>query len=338
MWYRALRLSVCAALLVGVAVAQEISQPEQTQQQPSQSSEQQEALPLTHYPVHMSTHGEAVDPSLGLGSMTIGGGDLLQVSVFGVPDMSQDVRVTNSGQIMLPLIGRVQVAGLTPEKLQALLERRYSEGGYLNNPQVSVFVKEWATQGISVLGEVEKPGIYPLLGSRRLFDALSAAGGVTDKAGNTVSITHREETAPVVVTLPNDPTRLGEANVPVYPGDTVVISRAGVVYVVGEVGKPGGFIMANNKRVTVLQALALAEGTKRDAALNRARLVRRTPSGLQEIELPLKDILAAKQPDVELQADDVIFVPGSLGKTALRRSAEAIIQVATGVAIWGTVR
>src|SRR6266404_13874 len=121
----------------------------------------------------------------------IGGGDLLRISVFGVKDFDVDARVSARGNISVPLIGDVQVAGLTTGEAEAVIEKRLIDGQFMLQPQVSVFAKEYATQGISVLGEVQKPGIYPMLGSHGLFDVLSMAGGPTPKSGPTVTITHR---------------------------------------------------------------------------------------------------------------------------------------------------
>ena len=114
------------------------------------------------------------------------------------------------------------------------------------------------------------------------------------------------------------------------------MSKAGLVYVVGEVRQPGGFVMENGGGITVLQAIALAQGTGPNAALNGARLIRKTPEGQKDVPLPLKKILAAKAPDLQLLPDDIVFVPGSAGKGAAKRTAEAILQMATGIAIWRT--
>jgi polysaccharide export outer membrane protein len=265
----------------------------------------------------------------------IGAGDLLKVSVLGAPESDQEVRVGADGAVFLNFIGAVHVAGLTTEQAQAVIGKKLAAGGFFTDPQVSVFAKEYATQGVSVLGEVQKPGVYPLLGSRRLFDVLSLAGGTTAKAGKAISITRRNRPQePITVSLSNDPARTVEGNVEVFPGDTVVVSKAGIVYVVGDVHKPSGVIMENGTEMTVLQAIALAEGTNPDAALNKAKLIRKTPNGPQETPLPLKDMLTAKSPDIHLQAEDIIFVPNSAAKSAGRRSLEAIIQTATGVAIY----
>src|SRR6266446_145713 len=278
----------------------------------------------------VATHSTVSPPDL-----LIGAGDLLEVSLYGMADFKTDVRVNSGGEISLPMLGTVTVSGLSVEQAQLLIERKLSEKGLFNDPHVTVFEKEYATQGISVLGEVQKPGIYPLLGSRNLYDAISVAGGTTPKAGRYVLITRRNDPQhPVRVPLVTGTPESMENNVTVEPGDTIVVSKAGVVYVVGAVHQPGGFIMENGNDITVLKAIALAQGTNPNAALNSAKLIRKTPEGPKDVPLPLKQILAVKAPDVPLQADDVVFVPGSAGKSAAKRGAEAILQMATGIAIW----
>jgi polysaccharide export outer membrane protein len=270
--------------------------------------------------------------------LRLASGDLLLVEVYGVSDLKQEARVNAKGEVWLPLVGLVSVLGLNAEEASKAIGQAYVAGGYLVNPSVSVFVKEYATQGVSVMGEVQKPGIYPLLGSRRLFDAIAAAGGLTEKAGLDIDIMRRSTAEePLRIQLSTKAGSAADGNVPVYPGDTVVVSKAGIVYVVGEVRKPGGFVMENNTTMTVLRALALAEGLDKNAALNGTRVVRRTPEGLKDIPIPLKKMLAAKEPDVLLQADDVLFIPGSLGKSAGRRALETIMQMGVSAAIWSTV-
>src|SRR5438067_541969 len=138
--------------------------------------------------------------------LMIGAGDLLKVSVFGAPESDQEVRVDQAGNISLNFIGAVHVAGLSTNAAQDLIAKKLSDGGFFTHPQVSVFAKEYATQGVSVLGEVQKPGVYPLLGSRRLFDVLSLAGGTSQKAGRMVTITRRDHPeSPRSVFMSNDP-------------------------------------------------------------------------------------------------------------------------------------
>jgi polysaccharide export outer membrane protein len=265
--------------------------------------------------------------------MLIGTGDLLQVTVYGT-DFDRQVRVSDSGEISLPLLGSVKVAGLSIRDGEQLVAKELARGGYFNDPQVSIFDREYSTQAISVLGEVQKPGIYPLPGARTLFDAISAAGGTTAKAGTTVTVTHRgRPDHPETLPLSYGADASQRSNVQVFPGDTVVVSKAGIVYVVGDVRQPSGIVMENS-RMTVLQAIALAQGTNPTAAINGTKVIRNAPQGLKEIPVPLKKILAAKTPDVSLQPGDILFVPNSATRSAARRGLEAIVQTATGIAIY----
>jgi polysaccharide export outer membrane protein len=269
----------------------------------------------------------------------IGPGDLIEVSVYGAPDYIKDVRVGSTGEITLPLAGTVKVGGLTPVRAEALIAKRLSDGNFFNHPRVSVLEKEFTTQGISVLGEVQKPGVYQLPGPRRLFDAISAAGGTTPRAGNTVSLFHRSESQKAeVVTISYDGKSSSQSNIDVYPGDTVVVSKAGVVYVVGDVRLPGGFVMENS-HMTILQAYAMAQGAGPSAALDRTQLIRKTgpESHPQETLISLKNILSAKSPDFNLQPDDILFVPTSAAKVAGRRTLEAIVQTASGMAVYSRI-
>jgi polysaccharide biosynthesis/export protein len=277
-------------------------------------------------------------PSNGPIILRIGTGDLLEISistVIGAPDVNCKARVSSSGDITLPLVGSLHVAGMTAEEAQATIEKKYKDAEILKSPQVLVLITEYASQGVSVLGEVLKPGVYPLLTSRRLLDLISQAGGLTPTAGRTITITHRNRPLePKTITLSRDPTQNTASNIDIIPGDTIVVAKAGVVYVVGAVGKPGGFTMDANEGLTILQAIAMAEGAKTDAAMDKSKLIRQTPNGPSEIPVPLHKILASKTPDIRLQSDDILFVPSSAVKSAARRSLEAIVQTATGVAIY----
>ena len=177
------------------------------------------------------------------------------------------------------------------------------------------------------------PGIYPLLGSPRLLDAIAAAGGTTVRAGKTAIVTHREvPTSSQIVALDGENTR--QQNVALQRGDTVVVRRAGIVYVSGDVKSPGGFVMDNNERLTVLQAIALAQGLNPTASVRNVRIIRRQSGSLREVPVELRRIMAAKSDDIELQDEDVLFIPNSASKSAARRSLDSIVQVATGLAIY----
>jgi polysaccharide export outer membrane protein len=168
---------------------------------------------------------------------------------------------------------------------------------------------------------------------QRLFDLISAAGGFTDKAGRSISITHRTEPdKPVVLPLSRNLSDDPASNVSVLPGDTVIVRKADVVYVVGDVGHPSGFLM-DNGHLTVLQAIALAGGTNKTAKLGGVKIIHRGSSGMTETPIQLKKILQAKAQDQPLEAEDILFVPSSAGKVAMGRTVDAAMQAATAVGI-----
>lgn len=271
-------------------------------------------------------------PSKNQGSsstLRLGAGDLLEISVYNVPELSTKARVSSNGDVYLPLIDYVHVGDLSLEEAQAVVEKRLSDGGFVKNPHVTIFLNEYASQSVTVLGQVTRPGAYPILGDKRLYDIISAAGGLTDKAGKTVSISHRDKPdQPVKVTLAEGLAQTPESNVVIEPGDTIVVQRAGIVYVVGDVARPAGFLM-DSDHLTVLQAVALAGGTNKTAKLNGAKIIRKTSEGMVETPVHLKKILQSKGPDMPLRADDILFVPNSAGKSAAYRAADVVVQAGT---------
>ena len=270
-------------------------------------------------------------------NVKLGIGDLIEISVFGVPDLSTKTRVSGSGDVYLPLIDYVHVADLTVDEAQELIQKRLEDGGFVRGPHVTIFVDESASQAITMVGEVAHPGPYPGVGERRLFDLISAAGGLTEKAGRIITIEHRGD-PDKKVELQLSSNNLAEDtkdNVDVYPGDLIIVSRAGIVYVVGDVRRPSGFLVSEDTALSVLKALALAGGGTRTAALNKSRIIRQTPNGLQEIPIRLKKILYAKAPDVALVKGDILFVPGSGAKAAAYRTADAAVTLSTTLAVIG---
>ncbi|MGA9157041.1 MAG: polysaccharide biosynthesis/export family protein [Candidatus Sulfotelmatobacter sp.] len=265
-------------------------------------------------------------------SLVIGPGDDLEITVYGAPDLSGHTRVSADGDISMPLIGYVRVGGLSSSEAEAAIEAQLRHNNVVNNPQVSVYVKEYISSGISVAGEVAKPGFYSALGSRRLFDVLQAAGGPTDKAANKVLISHRDQKDATTVYISKDPAEMAASNVELQPGDTVVVPRAGIVYILGEVTRPGGYVLNSTGGITVLQIVAVAGGPTHVAAAGKTRLLRRTGNGFQEQRIDLKKLLRGKAHDVSVQNDDILFIPSSAIKTAL--SASALVAVAASTAIY----
>lgn len=259
-------------------------------------------------------------------------GDLLEVSVYGVPDLTQKTRIGSSGDINLPLINTVHIGGMHIEDAQAKIEQALRSGNYLTNPHVSLVVTEYGS-GVELIGDVVHPGIYPVLGSKRLFEILSAAGGTTPTAGREVTIANRANQTLRTVLLSNDPRKAMEADVLVYQGETVFIPRAGVIYVVGEVLQPSGFVMENRTEYTAVRAVAMAHGATKFAKLSQARIIRRDGDGVTEIPVPLDKILQSKAPDIKLEAEDIVYVPTNRGKVVATQAVQVAISLATSVAI-----
>jgi polysaccharide export outer membrane protein len=264
----------------------------------------------------------------------IGAGDLVEMSVFDTPELSGKLRVSNTGDVTLPLVGTLYLQGLTAGEAQALIRQKFIAGGFLKDPQVTVFISEYATQGVSVVGEVHKPGIYPAFGTHHLLDYLSLAEGLTPLAGTAIVITHSGHPGqPQPVKMTTGAAPQPENNPEILPGDTIFVARTGLVYVVGDVARPGGFPMDHDGQLTILQAVALAQGTNSTAARGSAKLIRTTPQGRQEIPVDLKKILSSKQTDLAMRDNDILFVPSSAAKNALK-DFEAALPAAAGASIY----
>jgi polysaccharide biosynthesis/export protein len=282
---------------------------------------------------------------------TVGPEDLLTIEVFNVPEMKQTVRVENDGSIRVKLLGRVQAAGYTTAQLREHLAADWGKN-MLESPEVSVFVKEFHGRPVTVLGGVEKPGVYQIPGSRNLMEVLAMAGGLGKKpaAGRTLLVTRKSgfgvlDPVPGLRQVDSDQIEIDiplllysheEAlNLFVKPFDLISVTKAGVVYVTGEVKKPGGFVLEDKESISVLQALALAEGTTTYAAKRSVRIIHRTQDGtLSETPLDVGKILNGKNRDVMLAANDILFVPNSHSKYVGKKTAESIIGTITGLIIF----
>lgn len=283
----------------------------------------------------------------------IGPEDVLQIEVFDVPELKRTVRVSNDGMIGLTLIGRVKASGLTADQLREALETKYAET-YLQDPQISIYVNEFHAKPLSIIGAVERPGLYQLTGPRTLIEILSMAGGLAKRssapAGRTLFVTRKGgfedvQLADGMELVSADKLEINIRkllyahdellNIPIKPRDTISVTKADVVYVVGSVRKPGGFVLEDREKVTVMQALALAEGFFGSPAKSSSRVIRRAPDGSRtEIPVNLQKVLNGKAEDVEMAAGDILLIPDSTAKTAAKRGAEAAIGVVSGLIIW----
>jgi polysaccharide export outer membrane protein len=269
----------------------------------------------------------------------VGPGDLLQVRVFDVPELTQTVRVSDMGDASFDLIGQLHVADLTPDQARDAISKKLVEGHYLLNPQVSVLISEYGTQGVSVLGEVQRPGVYSILGNHTLLDVISQAGGTTVFAGSSVTVKRKTDDTLLTISLTRDAKNMlaADNDVHLQPGDKVIIPRAGLVYVLGDVGRPGGFMMQNNGHITILQAMALAGGHNHTASIGHVRLIHKTETGYTDTIVPLKKIMNGQKADAQLQAEDILYIPRSGPKSLLYRTAPGIVQSTSSAAIYGAM-
>ena len=268
----------------------------------------------------------------------IGVNDVLAVAVMQAPELSATVRVSQRGEISLPLLGSVSVAGSTLPELEQTLEQRLGEK-YIREPEVTVQATDVQSQAVSVVGAVKKPGVVQVRGVRTLLEVLSLAGGLADEAGDTVFVVRQGATGfaasagvkPVEIPLKSLMTSLDpQLNVAVQPGDLVNVQSAAIVYVVGAVRKPGAFVVRGNDRLTVLRALALGEGLAPTAAQGAAVVLRTDEGGERtEIGVDLGGVLKGKVPDIPLEAHDVLFIPTSGSKVATRATLEVLTRLVT---------
>lgn len=270
--------------------------------------------------------------------ITIGPNDVLSVQVFDTPELSSDsVQVSQSGQINLPVLGLVTVGGMTPIQAAVQIESELRSHGLMLNPHVTVSVVEYASESATVLGEVRSPGVYSVFGDRRLLDVIALAGGLSPAAGKVVIIAHRGDPHhPAVIRLVENARSLGAQRNPIIrPDDTIEVGKAGIIYILGDVKKPGGFLIDNNEHISLMEALSLAGGWDQTAALSKARLIRKVPQGHEQMILDLKHVLRGRQADVSVKNGDILYIPSSLGKTLAYRGMEAVIAAAQSVVVYG---
>ena len=250
-------------------------------------------------------------------NIPIGPGDLLDVEVFNTSELSARLRVDQQGRITLPLGGDVDVRGLKVADAAKAIEDILISKQIMLQPTVMVSIVEYATEGVTVLGEVRSPGIYTLLGPHSLYDALASAGGALPSEGATITITHANDAdhpVEIKVTTPNY-SAAQKATI-VEPGDTVVVSRADLVYIVGDMTRSGAFYIQNGQPLTVLDLVSLAQGPNRTAAMSHTSIIRSLPNGsVQTIEFNLDKVMKSQVQNLVLHAGDILVVPRSGWKT-----------------------
>lgn len=267
-------------------------------------------------------------------SLLISPGDDLHISVQDMPEMEQYPRVTDAGEVPILGIGNVRVVDMTPGEAATAIRDRYVSGRYLNHPQVSVVVDQYATKNVTVLGEVRTPGAYPISTPRPILDVIALGGGLNEAANRQILVErHGDQNHPIHYNLSNDGELAIREQVLVNPGDTIVVPKAGIVYVLGDVNRPGGYTMSNNEsKISLLEVLATAGGAQTTAKINHARLIRKADHS--DTEIALGDIQKGKKPDFALEPGDILYVPFSFAKNLVLTGAAGITGAASAAAIY----
>ncbi len=261
-------------------------------------------------------------------------GFLLSMEVYDTPELSSELRVDASGDVTIPMIGKVYVQGQTVPEAAAAIQKLFLDDKILNDPQVTINIVQYAAQNVTVLGEVHNPGRVQLLAPHSLAEVIADAGGETEYAGNSVEILRPDNGASHSTTVHYSRNNVDSSasQFSVLPGDTVTVRRAGIVYVLGAVKRPGGYLMQENGELNVTQAIALASGTEVQASVGTIRLIRKQPDGqVSETDIRLSEIQKGKEPPPKLQAEDVLYVPTSKMKVVL---TSALLTSAATAAIY----
>jgi polysaccharide export outer membrane protein len=283
----------------------------------------------------------------------LGPDDVISIRAIDADEISDKaIRIGSNGYINLPMVGRVHAGGLTTDEVEKELVVRLKP--FIRNPEVSINLVELRSQPVSVIGAVRNPGVQQLQGRKTLVEMLSLAGGAREDSGYSIKITRQKEWG--AIPLPNavmdssgqfsvaevNLKDIMEAknpveNIPIMPNDVISVPRGEMVYVIGDVKRPGGFVLGEKSRMSLLQALSMASGLEKTAATSKAKILRvSTSSDLKRTEIPvnLKNVLVGKDQDVPMEPDDILFIPSNKTRAAAIRVIEAAIQVGSGIAIY----
>ena len=243
--------------------------------------------------------------------------DLLSVHIYGSAEYAPNVRISLDGTVDLPLIGTVHLNGLTLHEAQDLIASRLVDAGMYRNPQVSIQVTESPNQMATVVGELH--GLVPIVGERRLLDVLSAAGGgLPPTASHIITINRPGVAHPIIVDLGTNPAESAQADIPIFPRDTIVVPRVGVVYLLGAFKTQGAIPLTQNSPLTLMKVAALAGGTGFEGRANDLRIIRTTGFTRQVVRVDINKVIYGKAPDPVLQADDIVFLPSNPMKAAIK--------------------
>jgi polysaccharide export outer membrane protein len=242
-------------------------------------------------------------------------GDLVSIHIFGQADYTPTVRIGTDGNVLLPLIGLVHLEGVSVTQAEELLSKKLVDGGIYRNPAVTLQILEGPNAVATVIGEAH--GIAPIVGTRRLLDVLTSIGGLPSTASHVITIHRADQDTPIVVDLGSDPLHSQAANIPIFAGDTIIVARVGVVYLIGAFKTPGIIPLTPYTPLTLMQATALTGGMAYEAQYNDLRVIRTIDGRRTVVKLDIKRVLYGKDPDPILQANDIVFLPTSAIKASI---------------------
>jgi polysaccharide export outer membrane protein len=258
--------------------------------------------------------------------------DLITVRIFGSSEYGPTVRVGLDGTIQLPLIGSVQVEGLTVHQAQSLIAERLISAGMYRDPQVTIQIAESPNQTATIIGELH--GVVAIIGERRLYDVLAAVGsggfsstattvvlggsGLPTTASHIITINRPGVAQPITVDLGTNPEKSAEANIPIFPRDTIVVPRVGVIYLLGAFKNQGAIPLTQNSPMTLMKVAALTGGSGFEGKQGDLRIVRSIGTTRQVIRVDLNKVVKGQAPDPVLQAEDIVFLPSSSMKAAIK--------------------
>lgn len=244
----------------------------------------------------------------------LGPGDEISIRLFGIGDYTFTGRIGIDGTVLLPLVGVTRLQGLSITQAEQFIAKRLQEEGQYRDPQVILTAAEGPNATVTLAGEMH--GVVPVVGSRSLYAALSVGGGLPSTASRTVTVLRPGRAQPITVDLGNDPLHSAAANIPLFPGDTVVVSRIGVVYVSGEFKNPAVVSLNNYGPLTLSQLSSQVGGPSYDAKYGELHIIRTVGDHRTVTTLNIKDVLYGKAPDPIMQPNDIVFLPPSLIKSS----------------------
>ena len=318
-----LRLQHVTLLLAALLAALAAPACAQFNGQPSNSSPQAEP------PAVVTTDRTLLYPAVH--DLLLSPGDLIAVRLFAQADFSSTARISIGGTATMPLIGPVALAGLSITQAEQLIAQKLVAGGFYRDPQVTVQLMEGPNAVVTLVGETH--GIVPVTGSRRLLDVISTAGGLPGNASHVITIHRPGVDQPIVVDLGTDPLQSTLANIPVFAGDTIVVARIGVVYMIGSFKNPGTIALTPYSQLTLMQATALSGGPAFEGKFNDLRIIRSDGNRRTVVKIDIHKVLYGKAPDPILEPNDIVFLPSSAIKASISNGSIGTILGIAGLLI-----